>query len=66
MKDMITCPFCGDEGAVRRYSEIKAPDGSPGYLPYCTGCGVHPPYSFFTLDDAINWWNNRATQKEEK
>ena len=55
-EDLLICPFCGSKADIRKWSTVKAPDGSPGYLPYCTGCGFHPQYSFFTIDDAMNWW----------
>lgn len=66
--NLLICPFCGSKADIRRYSAVKAPDGGLGYLPYCTGCGIHPPCSFFTIEDATNWWNDRVImdEKEEK
>lgn len=66
--DLLTCPFCGSKASVSWQTAVKAPDGGPGYLPYCTGCGIQPTYSFFTNTDAVNWWNDRViiSNKEEK
>lgn len=64
-KHMRICPFCYGEGDVRRTDDVKAPDGGGGYLPYCTCCGVHPAYAFFTLQDAINWWNREPIIDKE-
>lgn len=64
--NLLICPFCGSKADIRRYSAIKAPDGGPGYLPYCTGCGIHPPYSFFTIEDATNWWNDQVIMDEKE
>lgn len=61
--EMLECPFCKGEAQVIKSLRITAPDGGPGYLPYCTSCGVHPSYGFFTMKEAADFWNNRQ-QKE--
>lgn len=62
------CPFCGGKADIGMSYEVdsnaKAPDGGFGYLPYCIDCLVHPPYSFFTRDDAISWWNGDNFKEE--
>lgn len=69
MNILKPCPFCRGEARIGMSYEVdpnsKAPDGGFGYLPYCTDCLVHPPYSFFNRDDAISWWNG-DNFKEEK
>lgn len=60
MKDLKPCPHCGkSNGAVE---DIETTQGLKWYV-FCYTCGATGGYKF-TLDEAIEAWNTRASDRE--
>lgn len=68
MTKLLPCPFCGEDcGTV---AQNLCHDGRPTYQVDCHyehnmksyGCGMSSPqYKFTTKEQAIDWWNSRAS-----
>ena len=58
-KKLAPCPFCGGKAFITYGFSIETNFRTPMYKARCSECGADRDEDFYTLDKAVENWNER-------